>query len=966
MKQHEARIILEKNFEEDSLKTKDVERGVSVRLGNIKSASHSNADIAQAYYFDAQLFTDEAAKQWMREHHMSFSNFKSADVRELEELTVELDALKVGARNNTSDAKRIQSIHDMASTMGGCPVTTKKGARFSGSDMSLLHNLHDTALALGASCQPLTSSAKAAAAVTKSESDGEHVSSHYLVVEDASKPNTWHLRVKDSAGKVDAKLMGAAWAALHSGFRGNKYSGPSKSAALSKLTKLYKSENIDTPSAAKADTDSLDEMSSEVRQAFYAKYQPSSNSSLPMNSVSCWVREVFIDHIIAEYGDKTYSIDYSRTENATSGEEDIVFVEPTAWVEVEQEYVPVKVGDESLMLNFGSAVKVNETNGHIGGHLVTFSDSSRPDTTGEYFDKSTQFNITDGMKTPVYFHHTLALKSRAGRPIQVKEQIGEGVLSIDDEGVVIDAIIYNNAKYRAAFMKSIKSLGWSSGSASHLVTRERIGNAVHIKRWPLGLDASITPTPAELANVVTSVKSYSENEFDFDFQQDDDVLSIEDAASSSAARNMQQSLKGDIAMTQEELNKAIADGVKSGVEAIERARAEAALAVKAAEDKKKTDDEALEARVAEAVKTQLGRKQTANRAGVKVKEVKTNGDGKKQPIGGIDVPLEDDPFSAFGHFLKTGDAGGIRADDAYKTTYDLLEGTANQGLELVPTAVLDRIYELRDPISIMRAAGAEVIPVGTKTTNVPFEANRSGVFVIVGEGVAYDENAVQPLDKVALTVYKFTRTVQISEELLEDSVIDVTAWWSRHIARMLALTENQYFVTGSGSGQPQGVVTGGQSGGTSASATAVTAGEVIALYHSLTSEYRDAAVWMMKGATEGSVRALTGNPAYFVGNGGMSGGVGNTNFPQGAGWLVAPNARVYNAASMDSIAASKKPILVGNPSAGYIIAERRGLTVFRDPYSNSATGLLNVHASARLGGGVAIAEAFKYLSTPSA
>lgn len=84
-------------------------------------------------------------------------------------------------------------------------------------------------------------------AVTKAEGDCSHPSSHYLVVEDSSKPTTWHLRVKDCSGKVDTRLLGAAHAALTKGFRGNKYEGPSKSKALAKLRSLYKSHGIDWP-----------------------------------------------------------------------------------------------------------------------------------------------------------------------------------------------------------------------------------------------------------------------------------------------------------------------------------------------------------------------------------------------------------------------------------------------------------------------------------------------------------------------------------------------------------------------------------------------------------------------------------------------------------------------------------------------------------------------------------------------
>jgi len=85
-------------------------------------------------------------------------------------------------------------------------------------------------------------------AITKSEGDaGEHPASHYLVVEDPEKPSTWHLRVRGSDGKPDHRLLGAAWAALHSGFRGNVYEGPDKADALAKLKKLYESEGMDMP-----------------------------------------------------------------------------------------------------------------------------------------------------------------------------------------------------------------------------------------------------------------------------------------------------------------------------------------------------------------------------------------------------------------------------------------------------------------------------------------------------------------------------------------------------------------------------------------------------------------------------------------------------------------------------------------------------------------------------------------------
>ena len=75
-------------------------------------------------------------------------------------------------------------------------------------------------------------------------------SSDYLVVEDSEKSTTWHLPVKRN-GKADHNLMGAAWAALHEGYRGNKYQGPNKSEAIRKLKALYKSEGMELPTKTK-------------------------------------------------------------------------------------------------------------------------------------------------------------------------------------------------------------------------------------------------------------------------------------------------------------------------------------------------------------------------------------------------------------------------------------------------------------------------------------------------------------------------------------------------------------------------------------------------------------------------------------------------------------------------------------------------------------------------------------------
>lgn len=62
------------------------------------------------------------------------------------------------------------------------------------------------------------------------------------------KDGKGHLPYTDASGKIDHGKMGGAWAALHGGYRGQKYQGPNKEQALAKLKKLYKEEKMEFPS----------------------------------------------------------------------------------------------------------------------------------------------------------------------------------------------------------------------------------------------------------------------------------------------------------------------------------------------------------------------------------------------------------------------------------------------------------------------------------------------------------------------------------------------------------------------------------------------------------------------------------------------------------------------------------------------------------------------------------------------
>jgi hypothetical protein len=148
---------------------------------------------------------------------------------------------------------------------------------------------------------------------TKSEVDGDHPASHYLVVEDSEKPSTWHLPVKDSNGKPDHGRMGGAWAALHSGFRGKKYEGPDKAKALAKLIALYKSEGMDTPSET---ADGREGYPADTKQ--FIPIQSNSNERRSSTSLcgaggGTWLSSIMPDPVRSDGGVPLYRIPVAVT-----------------------------------------------------------------------------------------------------------------------------------------------------------------------------------------------------------------------------------------------------------------------------------------------------------------------------------------------------------------------------------------------------------------------------------------------------------------------------------------------------------------------------------------------------------------------------------------------------------------------------------------------------------------------------
>ncbi len=155
---------------------------------------------------------------------------------------------------------------------------------------------------------------------------------------------------------------------------------------------------------------------------------------------------------------------------------------------------------DKAMVYFGDAVKALG-DGKVGGYLVRFSTDNDPDLTGEFFSKDTDFG--DLATGTVYYQHGLDEKLK-------RRKLGNSTHRTDEFGVWAETQLAMRDEYEKFIYELAESgkLGWSSGTASHLVEKEQSGKAFKITRWPLGLDDTLTPTPAEPRNSAIPLKSY--------------------------------------------------------------------------------------------------------------------------------------------------------------------------------------------------------------------------------------------------------------------------------------------------------------------------------------------------------------------------------------------------------------------------------------------------------------------------
>ena len=242
---------------------------------------------------------------------------------------------------------------------------------------------------------------------------------------------------------------------------------------------------------------------------------------------------------------------------------------------------------------------------------------------------------------------------------------------------------------------------------------------------------------------------------------------------------------------------------------------------------------------------------------------------------------------------------------------DLVKGTATAGGNTVPTSFRNQLLEHMIEVSGVLTAGPEVLNTsGGENIEVPVTTAYSTA-ALTAEAAAISESD-PAFAKRTLGAYKYGVIVQVSKELLDDTGVDLSGFIARQAGRACGNALGAHLVTGTGSSQPQGVITGatvGVTGGTGVTG-GFTADNLIDLMFSVIAPYRNSPScgWLMKDSTLAAVRKLKDSTGQYLWQPSLQVGVPDT-------LLGKP---VFTDPNVAAPAVSAKSVLFGDMRAYFV------------------------------------------------
>ena len=333
----------------------------------------------------------------------------------------------------------------------------------------------------------------------------------------------------------------------------------------------------------------------------------------------------------------------------------------------------------------------------------------------------------------------------------------------------------------------------------------------------------------------------------------------------------------------------------------------------------------------------------------------------RPPIGGRVVSGSAEASehkAAFENYIRRGEEAGLRELEAKA----LSVGSAGDGGYLVPDETDSQIDRRLSVVSPIRAL-ATVRQVSGSVLKKPF--NTSGLAAgWVAETAARPQTATPQLAELTFPTMELYAMPAATQALLDDAAVDIDAWISGEVDIVFAEQEGAAFVNGDGVSKPKGFLSypvvdeaawsWGNIGYIPTGSAGAFAGTgpsdvLVDAVYALKAGHRQNGTFVMNRGTQASIRKFKDADGHYLWQPPASAG--------GAASLM--GFPVAEAEDMPDIAANSFAIAFGDFRSGYLVVDRTGVRILRDPYS--AKPYVLFYTTKRVGGGVQDFEAIKLI-----
>jgi HK97 family phage major capsid protein len=242
---------------------------------------------------------------------------------------------------------------------------------------------------------------------------------------------------------------------------------------------------------------------------------------------------------------------------------------------------------------------------------------------------------------------------------------------------------------------------------------------------------------------------------------------------------------------------------------------------------------------------------------------------------------------------------------------DLSKLTAGAGANTVKASFYEMLVAHLIEVSGIMQAGPTILNTTTgEQIQVPKTTSHSTAALIVEAASLTESDPV--FGQVPLDAFKYAMSIQVSNELVNDSSVDLLGYLAMQCGRAVGNAFGTHAITGTGSSQPNGIATAATTGVTGAAAVvgAFSADNLIDLFYSVISPYRNSpsCAWLMRDATLANVRKLKDTTNQYLWQPALT--VGAPDMLLGKPLYTDPNVA--------AVALSARSVLFGDISQYYV------------------------------------------------